>query len=275
MPEALGEAGGELRSQFPLPSGFGGWSRIIQAPRRRSRASIRSVATPVASAKPWIEDRPRRQGLVLGGLDQLGGAAEKGRGAPQPQGPHRGLGAGGGADQGAGALHVGPAGHERAVARQRLLDGLGVDGLEAGVEQVAHRAGDRREAVRQILQPAPERRLGAGGALGEDVEQAAAARRGLPRALQDLGGEAEQGLHRDPGHRPPPPPHDRRRHVEPQAARGDDDPHRHLEQRGVPPDLGEESVEALHQQPPRRRERRTRSGCGRRGGARAGGDRKG
>ena len=121
-------------------------------------------------------------------------------------------------------------------------------GSRPGVEQVAHRAGHRREAVRQLLQPPPQRGLGAGGPLGEDVEQAAAARNGLPRALQDLGGEAEESLHRHPRHRPPPPPHQRRRHVEPQAARRDDDPHRHPQERGVPPHLGQQRVEPLQQQ---------------------------
>jgi hypothetical protein len=223
---------------------LGGWSRTIQAPQE----GLDQVGgDPGGVGEAVDQDGPRRQGLVVGGLHELGGAPEQARGAPQAQGPHRGLGSGGGTRQGAGALHLGLAAGERAIARQGLLDGLGMDGLEAGVEQVAHGAGDRREAVGQILQPAPERRLGAGGALGEDVEQAAAARRGLPRALQDLGGQAEQGLHRDAGHRPSPPPHDRRRHMEAQAARGDDDPHRHPEQRGVPPDLDEERVKAFHQ----------------------------
>src|SRR6185295_17369444 len=55
-------------------------------------------------------------------------------------------------------------------------------------------------------------------------------------------------LDRGTGRRPTAPADQRRPQMQPQAAGGNDDPHRPGEQRGIAADLGEERVEALHQQ---------------------------
>ncbi len=247
MPEALGEAGGELRFGA-LSLGLGRMVQDHPGAAAAQEGLDQVGGDPGGVGEAMDEDRPAPAGPRRRAVS-TSSAARRRRVEARPRPRVRIAASARAAERTRARARSTSAllASERAVARQGLLDGLGVDRLESGVEQVAHGAGDRREAVGQILQPPPERRLGAGGPLGEDVEQAAAAGRGLPRALQDLRGQAEQGLHRDAGHRPPPPPHDRRRHVEAQAARGDDDPHRHLEQRGVPPHLGEKRVEALHQ----------------------------
>jgi hypothetical protein len=171
------------------------------------------------------------------GLHPLRGPPQESGDAAEIQLAHPLLGPGRGAHQGAGALHLGPRSHMRTVARQRLLGGLGMDRLQAGVQQIPQRAGHRAVAIHQILQPATQGRLGPGRALGEGREKPGPPRRRLASPLQHLGGEAEEGLEDHPRRRPSPPPDDRCAQMEPQTAGRNDDPHRLCQKRGVPPRL--------------------------------------
>ena len=159
------------------------------------------MATPVASAKPWI--RRARDGRARSGSAASSSAARRSRVETRPEaeaGSQR-LGAGGDADERAGALDLRARRGARPVRGEGLVDRLGMLGLQPGVEQVAHRAGHGAIAVDQVVEAPAQGRLEAGEALGEDVEERRAARRRLARPLQDLAGEGMEAS--GPSPRPP------------------------------------------------------------------------
>ncbi len=217
-----------------------------------------------------VEDQARRQ-LAQQGLEEIGGDAGGVGEAVDPQRPggQRPLRVegepGGGTAQQVGApvdaeildlgdhpfRHPHQGGAERHLVagrargavrpqrRERLFRSVGVDRLEPGVEQVADAGRHRRVAVDEGVEPPGHRRLVAGGAPRQQLEDDVTPRpRRLAAALEDLVGHRLQRLDAQADGGAAAAADDLGGEVVPQADRGDHHPQGAVEAGGRRPPQG-------------------------------------
>ena len=179
-------------------------------------------------------------------IEELRRAGEGRRAVGEAEALERAERARGDADEGLGA-RPGAGRHRR--RGEGVEHGLAVDGLEARVEEVRHRARDRGVALAQRVELGAERRLPPRLAADEDGEDLLGPRELLAGALEQLGCEAPERLHREAGGAAAERAREPRRHVLAQAPRRHDHADRLGEERRERPGRGprrRRAAERLH-----------------------------
>ena len=187
----------------------------------------------------------RTQGAVGIGTQVLAGEGQDGRGAAEPESTHlRGHHHGDakeclrpGRGRIAAALGFGKTVSER----------LGVGRLEAGVEEVADRAGNGLETAFEIAEALGQGRLIVCGASDQDLQHVPAARGWLMDAIEDAVGDGAQRCDFDAGDGVAAMGDEARLYVVAKGSRRHDDAHRAGEKFGRGGCLIDQDVEILEQ----------------------------